>query len=258
MQLRRFGGEIGCGDVILNCKRRCAAYRHSLQGFDAKYEDFSIVNAMLPTRYLPSFAGNTYEKRAQAFVAHLFPGTPMAKDYDQLLDKRPGKLDAVFAWHQDMAYWPTPDITPDTRTATFSLAIDATRRANGCLKFISGSQSAKALRPHVPIGTTREEAHAIAIKVDEAREVISFAEIARGDVTIHDEYVVHGSGGNETKGHRRTCVLPRGARNGGMYCREIAPRPRVNAVTSPPGPPAQLRPSVSHRRYGGARAEDRV
>lgn len=57
------------------------------KGFDAKYEDYSIVNAMLPTRYLPSFKGNTYEKRATAFVAELFPGTPMAADYDQLLDK---------------------------------------------------------------------------------------------------------------------------------------------------------------------------
>ena len=27
-------------------------------------------------------------------------------DYDQLLAKQPHKADAVFAWHQDMAYWP--------------------------------------------------------------------------------------------------------------------------------------------------------
>ena len=37
-------------------------------------------------------------------------------DYDQLLDKRPGAADALFGWHQDMAYWPTTDLTPDTRT----------------------------------------------------------------------------------------------------------------------------------------------
>ena len=45
------------------------------------------MNAMLPTRYFPLWKGNTYEKRATAFVAELFPGTPMAADYDQLLDK---------------------------------------------------------------------------------------------------------------------------------------------------------------------------
>ena len=31
--------------------------------------------------------------------------------------------------------------------------------------------------------------------------------MARGDVTVHDEWVVHGSGGNYTDGTRRTYVL---------------------------------------------------
>ena len=45
---------------------------------------------------------------------------PMVQqDYDQLLDKRPGKGDAVFAMHQDMAYWPPASLTAnDTRTVT--------------------------------------------------------------------------------------------------------------------------------------------
>jgi phytanoyl-CoA hydroxylase len=93
--------------------------------------------------------------------------------------------------------------------ATFSLAFDATCKANGCLKFIPGSQKGKTLRPHVPISTTggRDDAHAIAIRVDEATEHIEHIQLARGDVSIHDEYVVHGSGGNTTTGHRRTYVL---------------------------------------------------
>jgi ectoine hydroxylase-related dioxygenase (phytanoyl-CoA dioxygenase family) len=43
--------------------------------------------------------------------------------------------------------------------------------------------------------------------VDEAAEPIDFAEIDRGDVTVHNEYVVHGSGGNTTSGWRRTYVV---------------------------------------------------
>lgn len=77
---------------------------------------------------------------------------------------------------------PPPKLTPDTRTATFSLALDATRRANGCLKFVPGSHKAKAIRPHVPIGGSRDDAHAIAIKVDEAAENVQYVEIDRGDV----------------------------------------------------------------------------
>jgi hypothetical protein len=75
----------------------------------------------------------------------------------------------------------------DTRTATLSLALDATTRANGCLKFIPGSHTAKTTRPHVPIGGSRDDAHAIAIKLDETKEKIVHVEINRGDVSIHDE-----------------------------------------------------------------------
>jgi phytanoyl-CoA hydroxylase len=50
--------------------------------------------------------------------------------------------------HQDMAYWPTPKLTPDTRTITFSLAIDSTTQLNGCIKFVPGSGLEKTIRPH--------------------------------------------------------------------------------------------------------------
>ena len=103
-----------------------------------------------------------------------------------------------------MAYWPPPKYTPDTRTVTFSLAIDSTTKANGCLKFIPGSHATKTVRPHVPVGGTRDDAHAIAIKVDEDKENIVYVEINRGDVSLHNEYVVHGSGGNGTKVRHRS------------------------------------------------------
>jgi hypothetical protein len=35
----------------------------------------------------------------------------MMKDYDQLLNKRHGKSDAIFAWHQDMGYWPSAKVS---------------------------------------------------------------------------------------------------------------------------------------------------
>ena len=82
--------------------------------------DYSIVNVMLPRRYYPAWVGNIVEQRS-ASVARQLCGDGMELDYDQLLAKQPFKDDAVFAWHQDMAYWPD---TPDTRTATIWLAID--------------------------------------------------------------------------------------------------------------------------------------
>lgn len=175
--------------------------------FDTPREEYSVINAMLPRKYYPELQGNIYERVAASVAKQLFADVEMVIDYDQLLDKTPGASDAVFAWHQDMAYWPSKEMTPDTRTVTFSLALDATTKENGCIKYIAGSGVDKTLRSHKPLGKNRDEAHAIRIDVDETKEEVSYAQVGRGSASIHDEYVVHGSGGNLSNGPRRTYVL---------------------------------------------------
>lgn len=174
--------------------------------FDTPRENYSVINAMLPRRYYPGLQGNVYEQVAASIARQLFPGVEMALDYDQLLDKMPGASDAVFAWHQDMAYWPSPAMTPDTRTVTFSLALDSTNKENGCIRYIPGSGKDKVLRKHAPLGANREEAHAISAPVL-PDEMIVYAQVKRGSLSMHDEYVVHGSGGNISEGPRRTYVV---------------------------------------------------
>ena len=95
-------------------------------------DDYSIVNVMLPRRYHPPWQDSVFERRARDVAVQL-QGDGMELDYDQLLAKQPFKDDAVFAWHQDMAYWPD---TPDTRTATIWLAIDDSTLENGCMRFV--------------------------------------------------------------------------------------------------------------------------
>ena len=68
--------------------------------FGVPYEEWSLVNCMLPTRYHPPLRGNVYERLTASMAKQLFPNSDMTKDYDQLLNKRPGKSDAVFSWHQ--------------------------------------------------------------------------------------------------------------------------------------------------------------
>jgi phytanoyl-CoA hydroxylase len=165
---------------------------------------------MLPTRYYPSMKGNIYEQLTASIARQLFPQSDMTKDYDQLLNKRPGKSDAIFSWHQDMAYWPNSKVlkVDCTDTCTFSLAIDDSTPENGCLRYVVGSGATKALRPHRPAaGDSREDGHALATAVDENEE-IRLAAAKRGSLTIHDEWVVHGSSGNTCKDkERRTYVL---------------------------------------------------
>lgn len=179
--------------------------------FDTPFEEWSIVNCMLPTKYYPPFDNNIYERLCACIVRQLCPTLDMTKDYDQLLNKRPGKNDAVFSWHQDMGYWPSPDVlgVKDTSTCTFSLAVDDSMEENGCLRYVVGSNKDKKLRPHSPLGNSREDAHALTIKVDEKEgDVIKLAPASKGSVTIHDEYVVHGSAGNTCKDkQRRTYVV---------------------------------------------------
>jgi phytanoyl-CoA hydroxylase len=165
-------------------------------------DDYSIVNVMLPRRYFPNWQDNVYERRA-ASVAQQLCGDGMQLDYDQLLAKQPCKEDAVFAWHQDMAYWPD---TPDTRTATTWLGIDRSTEANGCMRFVPATNAEGALRPHVAQFGDRGESHALGTDLLDA-DVVRTVPIARGDVTVHNERVMHGSGGNMTDGFRRAYIL---------------------------------------------------
>ncbi len=165
-------------------------------------EDFSIVNVMLPRRYYPAWQGNVYEQRT-ASIARQLCGDGMTIDYDQLLAKQPYKDDAIFAWHQDMAYWPD---TPDRRTATFWLAVDDSTPENGCMRFVPATNHEAALRPHVPVFGGRGTSHALGTDLHDGDEVV-VKPIARGDCTVHNERVMHGSGGNLTAGYRRAYIV---------------------------------------------------
>jgi phytanoyl-CoA hydroxylase len=164
--------------------------------------DYSIVNVMVPRRYYPPWQGNVLEQRALAVAAQLHGGG-MEIDYDQLLAKQPFKEDAVFAWHQDMAYWPD---TPDTRTATVWCAIDDSTVENGCMRFVPATNREDALRPHEPVFGGRGESHALGTDLQPGDEVV-LVPIRRGDCTVHNERVMHGSGGNSTAGFRRAYVV---------------------------------------------------
>lgn len=94
-----------------------------------------------------------------------------------------------------------------TDTCTFSLAIDDSMEENGCLRYVVGSGVAKKLLTHKPLSGSRDEGHALTIEIQPDEE-IRLAPAKRGSITIHDEYVVHGSSGNKCKDkQRRTYVL---------------------------------------------------
>ena len=163
---------------------------------------YAIVNVMVPRRYFTAWQGNVFERRAASIAAQLC-GEDMVIDFDQLLAKHPGRADAVFGWHQDQAYWIDTD---DRRTATCWLAVDDSTLENGCLRFLPGSHR-EPVRPHHPLHGDRSTSHTLVTDLGPGDEPVPVP-IARGDITVHGEGVLHGSGGNtSTDSWRRAYIV---------------------------------------------------
>jgi phytanoyl-CoA hydroxylase len=126
----------------------------------------------------------------------------MTLDFDQLLAKQPGREDAIFAWHQDQAYWINTD---DRRTATCWLALDDTSPENGCLQFLAGSHR-EPVRPHHPAAGDRATQHTLVTELRPGESPTPIS-IRRGDITVHNEGVLHGSGGNRSTHSRRRAYI---------------------------------------------------
>ncbi|ASG68688.1 hypothetical protein fh0823_17720 [Francisella halioticida] len=159
-------------------------------GFDTKVESFNLVNNMLPRIYYPNLQDNIFEQ-VTSYMAKQLLGNDMTIDYDQFLSKKPGKTKAAFAMHEDMGYWPKD--TPDTKTATFCLALTPSNKENGCLQFIPGSNKSKKIVKHKPIqldpnkkNENREDAHALVLDDKDIKGEVVHVEVPRGSITVHD------------------------------------------------------------------------
>jgi phytanoyl-CoA hydroxylase len=186
------------------------------------FEDFNLINAVLPRSYWPALADNVFERRATSIARQLI-GNDAVLDYDQFLAKRPRRPAAVFAWHQDLGYWPAG--APDNRTVTCSLALDTATLENGCLQVVPGSHLEPRLRPHRPAAWTtspelRDEAHTLSVELRPEDRVVALP-VSRGGVTVHNERIVHGSPGNQSDGWRRTYVVAHRPRATVEYERSI-------------------------------------
>lgn len=185
------------------------------QPYGTPFEEFRLVNAMLPSKYRKELVNNIYFQVAQSVADQLYSGTAVM-DYEQFLAKKPQKDQAEFAMHQDLGYWPK---TENTWTATFSLALTDSDLINGCLQVCPGTNKEPELRQHRPkefsgqkeeqgedSGVNRDQSHTLVIEMRQTDEIV-YLPVKRGSVTIHDERIVHGSGGNLSDTWRKTYVM---------------------------------------------------
>ena len=142
-------------------------------------------------------------------------GTPLFLDYvssvlgpdiilwgGQLFCK-PAGTGLEVPWHQDGQYWPIRPLA----TCSLWLAIDDVNVANGCMRVIPGSHQNGELFPHrddarkdLVLNQVTEEAY-----FDEA--TAKDDELAAGEFSLHDVFLVHGSQPNRSGQRRAGYVL---------------------------------------------------
>ena len=106
-------------------------------------------------------------------------------------------------WHQDGEYWPIRPLA----TCTVWIAVDAATPENGCLRVIRGSHKDRRLRRHrtVAAGDVTLTQELQPDEYDE-RQAVDL-ELAPGQVSLHDVFLLHGSEANVSDRPRRGMTL---------------------------------------------------
>ncbi len=97
-------------------------------------------------------------------------------------------------WHQDGSYWPLEPM----EVVSVWLAGTQSTKENACMKIIPGTQNKRLLKPSEMIKLDTEEyVLDLAIHPDDIDEKSSLdIELAPGDISIHNPFIIHGSNAN--------------------------------------------------------------
>ena len=106
-------------------------------------------------------------------------------------------------WHQDGQYWPIRPLA----TCSVWLAIDDATVENGCLKFIKGSHKEKKLKKHKYNESKNLTLHQEILKSEYKKENTVDLLLKRGQISLHDVYMVHGSEANKSPQSRRAMTM---------------------------------------------------
>ena len=129
---------------------------------------------------------------------------------------KPARVGTRTPWHQDGEYWAMRPLA----TCTVWMAIDDATRENGCLRVIPGSHKGKRVRQHqtnnAPGLSLNQELAQNEFEESDAVDMVMQA----GQISLHDVYLVHGSGPNLSDHPRRGMTL-RFMPTSSYYDREI-------------------------------------
>jgi ectoine hydroxylase-related dioxygenase (phytanoyl-CoA dioxygenase family) len=104
------------------------------------------------------------------------------------------------SWHQDASYWP---LTP-SKTVTAWLAIDDADAGNACMRYIPRSHHFGHLTYHLSETTENNTLDQTVENAEQFGDPIDVA-LKAGEISIHNDMLLHGSEANESD--RRRCGL---------------------------------------------------
>ena len=146
-------------------------------------------------------------------------------------------------WHQDGEYWPIRPLA----TVTAWLALDRSTVDNGCLRVVPGSHRMKSVyhhrldeRPGLAIDQVIDDS-----RFDEAKALP--VELEAGQLSIHDVYMIHGSGPNRSA-----------ARRAGLAIRYMPATSLYDRAIKRAGGAAAIRQDMSLRPIYQVRGADRA
>ena len=112
---------------------------------------------------------------------------------------KPARGSGKVAWHQDNNYWPS---VHGTDVVTVWLAIDDADADNSALQVIPGSHTGYRAYATVPTADAAEMLPKKVVVTDAMERSAVTLAMAAGALSIHDSFLLHGSGTNRTERRR--------------------------------------------------------
>jgi len=116
---------------------------------------------------------------------------------------KPAKVGKETPWHQDGDYYPIEPL----ETLTVWISLDGSTPEQGCMRYIPGSHNEHKIYQH---HFEHRDDYTLAQVIDDGQVDLTQARdivLERGQLSLHDVYLVHGSGPNHSDRRRMGLVL---------------------------------------------------
>ena len=123
--------------------------------------------------------------------------------WNSSLFAKPSKSGLETPWHQDGEFWPIRPLA----TCTVWIAVDEANKENGCLRVIKGSHKNQKLRKHNTVNDKKFTLHQVLDPSEYNEDDAVDLELKRGQISLHDVFLLHGSKANLSLKQRRGMTL---------------------------------------------------